>query len=189
MTSASSPQLRKAAFVKGRTLAFRNATAADAEFILDLRTDAEKSRHLNPISGRLCDQQAWIDGYSRSEGQAYFLIESAGEAIGTVRLYDAQGDSFCWGSWILKNTAHPQAAIESALMVYAYGIDHLHFTGAHFDVRKNNRRVWQFHERFGAVRTTESELDYFFRINGRAIATARLRYRKFLPDGVSVEYL
>lgn len=51
--------------------------------------------------------------------------------------------------------------MESALTVYAYAVDHLGFTAAHFDVRRGNERVWKFHERFGAVRVDENEEDYF----------------------------
>lgn len=51
--------------------------------------------------------------------------------------------------------------MESALMVYAYAVDHLGSKAAHFEVRKGNERVWQFHERFGAVRTSETDLEYY----------------------------
>lgn len=55
-------------------------------------------------------------------------------------------------------------------------------------MRKGNERVWQFHERFGAVRTAESDLDYFYQLDGKAIAASRERYRRF-PDGsVSVVF-
>ena len=74
----------------------------------------------------------------------------------------------------------------SALMVYAYAVDHLGFTSAHFDARKGNERVWHFHERFGAVRTAESDLDYFCKLDREAIASSRERYRRFLEGSVTV---
>jgi RimJ/RimL family protein N-acetyltransferase len=76
--------------------------------------------------------------------------------------------------------------MESALMVYAYAFDHLGFAGAHFNVRKGNERVWQFHERFGAQRVAETELDYLYKLDGEAIASSRQRLRKFLDGAVSV---
>lgn len=186
MSTPAPTKLRKAARVVGKTLAFRDATVADAAFILSLRTDAEKSRYLSAVSGELADQQAWLERYAVADDQAYFIIEYQDEPIGTVRLYDPQGDSFCWGSWILKNGRPSQAAMESALMVYAYAIDHLGFRGAHFDVRKGNEKVWQFHERFGARRTAETALDYFYQLDGEAIAESRERYRRFLDGSVDV---
>ncbi|MCL2523740.1 MAG: GNAT family N-acetyltransferase [Betaproteobacteria bacterium] len=181
--------IRKAARVVGKSLFFRNATVADAEFILSLRTDREKSRYLSFVSGKLADQQAWMECYAKAEDQAYFIIMNQDDPIGTIRLYDPQGDSFCWGSWILKNGRPSHAAMESVLMLYAYATDHLGFTAAHFDVRKGNERVWQFHERFGAKRVSETEIDYFYELDNDAILTSRKRYSCFLEGSVRVEFL
>lgn len=189
MKLPDSIQLRRAARVVGKTLSFRDATTADAAFILSLRTDTEKSRHLSAVSGMLAEQVAWLERYSRSDDQAYFIIEYKDRPIGTVRLYDQKGESFCWGSWILHNSRPSQAAMESALMAYAYAVDALGFTASHFDVRKGNERVWQFHERFGAVRIDESDLDYFYCLDGKAIAAARARYRRFLEGSVAVNWI
>ncbi|WP_082027186.1 GNAT family N-acetyltransferase [Serpentinimonas maccroryi] len=180
------PTLRKAAKVQGKTLVFRDAGIKDAEFILKLRTDIQKSQYLSPVSPDLQKQQAWLKQYALSGNQAYFIIEYQGAPVGTVRLYDPQSTSFCWGSWILVNERPRQAAMESALMVYAYAVDHLGFQAAHFDVRKANERVCQFHERFGAMRADENETDYFYKINLDAIAASRLRYKQFLEEGVGV---
>jgi RimJ/RimL family protein N-acetyltransferase len=110
-----------------------------------------------------------------------------GEPLGSVRLYDPQGDSFCWGSWILKDGAPQSAAIESALIVYSYAVDHLGFKEAHFDVRKGNESVWRFHERFGAKRFAETDQDYLYKIGQKEIGVARQRYKKFLPEPAVVE--
>ena len=180
------PCIRKATQVKGKTLVFRDATVEDAAFILSLRTDEKKSRYLSATSPDLNRQRSWLQSYIESTDQAYFIIEYEGEPIGTVRLYDAKGDSFCWGSWILKDSRPSHAALESTLMVYAYAVDHLGFSASHFDVRKANERVWQFHERFGAQRTHETDLDYFYSLSLEAIQAARKRYTKFLAQAVTV---
>ncbi len=172
----------------GKTLSFRDAEMDDAEFILSLRTDEKKSRFLSQTSSDLDAQRTWLENYAAGEGQAYFIIQHQEEPIGTVRLYDARDNSFCWGSWILKDGRPSQAAMESTLMVYAYACDHLGFSAAHFDVRKGNERVWQFHERFGAKRIEETELDYFYRLDLDAIQSSNKRYVKILPNGVSVEF-
>lgn len=181
------PSIRKASRVHGDTLAFRDAGVADAEFILSLRTDAEKSRYLSTTADDVGAQRDWLGRYASIEGQAYFIIEFNDEPIGTVRLYDAQGDSFCWGSWILKEGRPRQAAMESALMVYAYAIDHLGFKACHFDVRKGNANVIKFHERFGAQIVEETELDFLFTLSLDAISKSRLRYTEFLSGSVIVE--
>jgi len=95
---------------------------------------------------------------------------------------------FVWGSWVLSDSASSTASIESALIVYAYAVDHLGFTAAHYDVRKGNESVWRFHERFGAVRISEGVSDYFYQIDLSAIQASRKRYNKVFPNGVQVAF-
>ncbi len=172
--------------VRGDSLIFRDAAIDDAEFILSLRTDPEKSRFLSYVSNDLEAQKAWLARYAQERGQAYFIIEFNGERIGTVRLYDARGDSFCWGSWILKDGRPRHAAMESALMVYAYAVDCLEFRACHFVVSKGNERVIQFHERFGAVQVGETELELLFQLDLSSIQAARRQYTEFLSSSVEV---
>lgn len=183
------PRLRKASKVTGKSLVFRNASVADAEFIISLRTDEDKSRYLSYTSPDVQMQREWLQKYAHVDDQAYFIIESmSGEPLGTIRLYDPRGESFCWGSWILKSGRPSGAAMESALMVYSYAVDHLGFRAAHFDVRRGNEKVWQFHERFGAVRVREDELDYFYDLGLDAIRNSLDKYRRSLPEPVTVEW-
>jgi EPS-associated MarR family transcriptional regulator len=183
----STPRIYKAKKVVGNRLVFRNATTSDADFIFNLRTDDQKSLYLSPILKSLEKQKEWLNDYENVQDQAYFIIESlSGELLGTLRLYDPKETSFCWGSWILIHGAPYSASIESALMVYSYALDHLGFLCAHFNVRKGNERVWQFHERFGAHRVSESEIDYFYKINTEKIHAAFTKYKKYLPEKVIV---
>ena len=182
------PEIHKARRIGERTPVFRDVTVADAGFILSLRTDMNKARYLSTTSADLAQQASWLEKYATDTDQAYFIImESNGVPLGTVRLYDPQGVSFCWRSWILQDGAPSHAAIESDLIVYAYAIDHLGFQKAHFDVRKGNEHVWKYHERFGAIRIDESKQDLFYRIDNKSIAAARYRYQKYLPGLLTIE--
>jgi RimJ/RimL family protein N-acetyltransferase len=178
--------ITKAKQVIGKTLTFRDALREDAQFIFGLRNDPIKSRYLSATSPQLQDQYAWLEAYEKKTDQAYFIIEYDNNPIGTVRLYDQQGNSFCWGSWILIDSRPTHAAMESALMVYSYAITDLGFSAAHFDVRKENDKVWKFHERFGAVKIREENDDYFFSLSLDAIKASLSKYAKFLPDPVTV---
>lgn len=176
----------KPAKVVGKSLTFRDARCEDAKFILELRTDPSKGRHLSATSSELSAQVSWLERYVADPSQIYFIIEDQnGERVGTVRLYDQQGSSFCWGSWILKAGVPSGYAIESALMVYAFARS-LGFTAAHFDVRKGNESVWHFHERMGAVRTGETEQDIFYSIDAAAIEATTKRYRRYLPNPIQI---
>lgn len=175
------PKIKKAQKIVGKKLALRNVCLGDAQFILDLRVDPSKSRYLNQTSAQIEDQNEWIRSYQSSDNQAYFIIESGSERIGTLRIYDPREYSFCWGSWILKADSPWDAAIESALMAYTYAIDVLKFKEAHFDVRKENVAVWKFHESFGATRIMESDADFFYTLDRKSIEASRKRYKSFLP--------
>lgn len=174
--------------VFGKNLVFRNAEKFDALFILSLRTDENKSRYLSTVHNDRGAQEDWLNFYQSDSEQLYFIIELQGVPIGTVRIYDAVADSFCWGSWILSDEAPSYAAIESALMLYLYSIDHLGFNSAHFDVRKANTKVWKFHERFGAIRICESEIDFYYQIDRATILNAHQRYKRYLPAGIRVDF-
>lgn len=178
--------MQKPKVVKGNSLVFREVSEQDAEFILGLRLDSEKSKFLSQVSDDLELQRSWLKKYADDDSQVYYVIEYDGKRIGTIRLYDQQGDSFCWGSWILIDSRPKHAAVESALMVYALAVDFLGFKKSHFDVRRGNQKVWEFHERFGAERTSETELDYFYQMSHEAICEVRERLSKFLPNGVVV---
>ena len=166
----------------GKNVVFRDANKDDAEFILQLRTDPVKGKYLSHTSSALNVQVAWLEKYENDNTQVYFIIEDKnGERFGTIRLYDKNEDSFCWGSWILREGRPSGFAMESALMVYYFALS-IGFNKSHFEVRKNNESVWQFHERFGAVRVAETDEDYTYNISLEAIQNSLEKYKKYLPE-------
>jgi hypothetical protein len=181
------PKIVKAKSITGKTLLLRDVVPGDAEFILDLRTDIFRSKHLSATRGGLNDQVNWIEDYRSKTNQAYFIIVYEDNPIGTVRIYDARGDSFCWGSWILINRAPYHAAVESALIVYSYALNHLYFKQSHFDVRKENVKVRQFHERFGAQIIEEDKDNYYYSIDKEKIQRSLEKYKKFLDVELMVD--
>lgn len=59
--------------------------------------------------------------------------------------------------------------------------------GGSFDVRKGNESVWRFHERFGARRIGETDLDYLYDLGLEDIFSATQRYQKYLPNSIEAE--
>ncbi len=181
------PVFNKPKAIIGHNLIFRDATINDAEFIVELRTHEKKSAHISKTSNDVKQQESWLEKYGKDCEQVYFIIQNKErDRVGTVRLYDIQDDSFCWGSWILKAGAPSSYAIESALLVYHFAIG-LGFERAHFDVRKGNESVWKFHERFGALKTSETNEDYLYSISLEAIEQSLKKYNKYLPNGFVIE--
>ena len=183
MKTKTNPTVRSAPSIEGNRIVLRDAAVSDAAFILGLRLDPKKSAYLSTVPDDVQKQAAWLEHYQAGTGQAYFVIcDQDGARLGTVRLYNAIGNSFSWGSWIVVDDAPANTAIESALMVYRYALDDLGFGRAHFEVDRNNTSVWAFHERFGAVRVKESATEYFYEIGLEAIRASMARFRRFLPE-------
>lgn len=181
-------RLRQPKEVVGHRLLFEPVQMGDAEFILSLRLDPAKNRYLSSTSPDVEAQRRWIASLEDDDSQVYFLIRTLDrEPVGTVRLYDVRGSSFCWGSWILSDGAPRSSAVESSVMLYAFGLE-CDFTSAHFDVRKANEKVWQYHERWGARRVGETELDYLYVIDEAAIRAGLDHYAARVPDGVHVRW-
>lgn len=147
----------------------RLAEPTDATLIYQLRSDHRLSRFLNASTTTIVEQATWLERYKKDEAadkQYYFIIVSDKQDRGTVRMYDFRVinrlRSFCWGSWIIAPPPVVGLASYSALAVYELGFEHLGFEHAHFDVRRENESVINFHLRSGASIVDENEQDYFF---------------------------
>lgn len=167
-----------------KTIKMRLIREEDAAFILSLRLDERYNKFLSSVDGSLAAQKEWINKYKQDEEaglQYYFIIETKdSKPCGTVRLYDLKADSFCWGSWILNEDKTKYAALESAFLVYQFGFEGLGFKKAHFDVRKGNLKVIDFHKKFGAVETGEDEDNYYYEISQESVQRIKNKFSKII---------
>ena len=166
---------------------FRLVEEVDAEFICSLRNTPELNKHISQSTALVDEQAKWIKNYKDREisGQEfYFIIErnDNNEKIGTIRLYDFKENpkSFCWGSWILNAKKTRYAAIESALLVYKIAFEELGFEQSHFDVRKENIGVHNFHMRLGAEHINGNDLDNFYIYPASQYFEILKEYQKFI---------
>lgn len=152
--------------VPGVRVDLRPVEVGDAGYIHGLRTDPAYNAHLSAVTGTAEDQAAWISAYKQREAtgeELYFIIERKdGQPCGTVRLYEITSDSFTWGSWILDEGKPPKAALDSAILVYRMAFERLGLRRAVFDVRKDNARTLAFHDRFGAPRVRDDDLNIYY---------------------------
>ena len=156
-----------------RTIKIRPVREQDAGFILKLRLDERYNEFLSSTSADVESQIAWIRRYKEDEEkgiQFYFIIERLDNTpCGAVRIYDLRSESFCWGSWILNEDKTKFAALESAFLVYKFGFNNLGYGKSHFEVMKENKKVISFHEKMGAIRTGEDEMNYYFEIEKKSV--------------------
>ena len=170
--------------IYGKNINMRTVTTEDAEFIYNMRQNQNKTKYLSKVTGTVESQKEWIKNYKQREEEKkefYFVIESKDKRkLGLVRMYDFQDNSFCWGSWLIKEDAPKSTAIESALQIYEFGFYSLGFEKSHFDVRKGNDKVIAFHQRFGAKIVDEDELDYFFNFEKSDYEIIKEKYKRYL---------
>lgn len=169
--------------IKGKDINLRDVDLEDAEFILSLRIkNQEKNNFLHAIDNDLSKQVNYIKKCKETDNNWYFIIESKShQKLGTLRIYDIIGDSFCWGSWLIIDDAPISTAIQSALLTYEYAFYELGFSFAHFDVRKDNKRVQEFHNRMGAKKIGETELDILYNYSIDSYTKAKSKYKRWLP--------
>ena len=167
-----------------KNLNLRTVAIEDAEFIYNMRQNQNKTKYLSKVTGTVESQKEWIKNYKQREEEKkefYFVIESKDkEKLGLVRMYDFQDESFCWGSWLIKEDAPKTTAIESALQIYEFGFYSLGFEKSHFDVRKENDKVIAFHQRFGAKIIDEDKLNYFFNFEKSDYEIIKEKYKRYL---------
>jgi len=169
-------------YVRGKHIALREITLNDANFLVRIRTDPELGKYLSRTTADVEEQKKYILNYLASLADFYFIITDYQQhPLGTVRIYDIRGTSFCWGSWILLKEAPSTAAIESALLLYDFAFFSLHYENSHFDVRKTNTKVVSFHTRFGARIVREDDLNYYFEYDRATYVITRQRYGRYLP--------
>ena len=170
--------------IYGKNINMRTVEIEDAEFIYNMRQNQNKTKYLSKVTGTVESQKEWIKNYKQREEEKkefYFVIESKDEEkLGLVRMYDFQDESFCWGSWLIREDAAKTTAIESALQIYEFGFYELGFEKSHFDVRKGNAKVIAFHQRFGAKIVDEDELDYFFNFEKSDYEIIKEKYKRYL---------
>ena len=170
--------------LEGKNINLRTVEIEDADFIYTMRQNRKKTKYLSKVTGTVDSQKEWIKNYKQREDEEkefYFIIESKNkDKFGLVRIYDLKNDSFCWGSWLIKEDAPKTTAIESALQIYEFGFYKLGFEKSHFDVRKGNDKVIAFHQRFGAKIVSEDELDYFFNFEKSDYEIIKEKYKRYL---------
>ena len=168
----------------GKNINLRTVEVEDAEFIFEMRQNQDKTKYLSKITGTVESQKEWIKNYKQREYEQkefYFVIESNNsQKLGLVRMYDFQNESFCWGSWLIKEDAPKTTAIESALQVYEFAFYKLSFDKSHFEVQKGNDKVIAFHQRFGAKIVDENEKEIFFNFEKSDYEIIKEKYKRYL---------
>jgi hypothetical protein len=154
--------------LKSKGIVMRLADKNDASFILSLRLDKELGKFLSPTDPYLLKQTNWLIEYQKREKEEkeyYFIFEDENQKPwGTIRLYNFQGDSFTYGSWLCKPNAPDCIAIKADFLCRDFAFFQLNFENCLLDVRKGNKEVLGYHKRFGSLPIGEDQLNYYFNL-------------------------
>lgn len=146
----------------------RLVTEDDAEFITKLRADDRLGRYIHASDGDVEKQKEWTKEYKQRELQGldyYFIFSKDGIDYALDRIYNIDWThlSFTSGSWICQKGMSIEDAFMTVFITHEIAYDILGLKINLYDVRKENKKVVQFHKKImRSILYAETELDYLF---------------------------
>lgn len=173
--------------LKLREFRLRLVNENDALFIVELRTNKDLSKYLNPIDHDIELQKKWIRDYKEREEQKkefYFIAETySGEGLGLIRLYNFKQDSFESGSWIFKKNDNEWIPIKADLAVRDFAYEQLGLKKCEFEVRKDNKNVVRYHKLFNPKLKYEDELNFYYELDFETYKENKVKIFKMISHG------
>ncbi|GJH09280.1 GNAT family N-acetyltransferase [Caballeronia novacaledonica] len=134
--------------VEGHVFRLRPIADADAQFVVELRTNPALNAYLHAGAQTREQQLSWLSSYYERAGDYYFVIERKDTNLqeGLVALYDMdeRADAAEWGRWIIRPGS--VSAIESAWLIYRAGFESLGLSAVYCRTVAENAKVVSFHD-------------------------------------------
>ena len=149
-------------------LKFKLVVESDAEFILGLRTNPLKNKYLNFTEPDLEKQIIWLKEYKIREERGeelYYIIYENNERVGTIRIYNIAENKCTTGSWLFSSNAHPLTPIISEFLIYEIVFNILKKFTVLFDIRKENKKVVNYHKFKKITLINEDEENFYYSMN------------------------
>ncbi len=158
----------------------------DADFIISLRTDAQRGQFLSNTDENVGKQRSWIRDYKVRErvgGEYYFVFEKPrGERLGVSRIYDIKKETFTTGSWVFKKDAPFGTAILGDIICHEIAFELFPESVNLHDVRKANIGVRKYAEEFQPTLLFETALtQYYMNTRENYLKHKDAYLAKFLP--------
>lgn len=136
--------------IEGRYVDLRSATVEDAEFTLAVRQDPGNNKYLPRVNNTLEQQIAWISKQREKQGDYFFVVwDKEGNRIGTIGIYDIDGDHAEAGRLIMRGNAFQ--SIEAQLLSFHFGFNELGLKNIISYIYADNTRALRFTQQFGGV--------------------------------------
>lgn len=152
--------------LKGIFSCLRQVEYDDAEFIVQLRNNANLNKYIHSSSLTIESQREWLKKNMLNGEDKYFIIISnaSNKRVGTISLYnfDLDKDECEWGRWIVDDSAI--TSIESVYLLFNYAFERRRLKRLYCRTVAENLSTLSFHDRIGLDRTCR--LEKVFNLNG-----------------------
>ena len=135
--------------IEGRYIDLRSCTEEDAEFTRAIRKDPEFVKYLPAIDITVEQQRAWIRSQREKEGDYFFVVwDKEGKRIGTISIYDVNGDRAESGRLAIKGDNAFQG-IEAQILSFRFAFGKLGLECIDGFIFADNERAIRFNKQFG----------------------------------------
>lgn len=143
--------------INGKYVSLKSATIEDAEFTLALRQNPVLTKYLPRLDIGIDQQKSWIVSQREKAGDYFFVVRNIeNQPIGTVSIYEINGDTSESGRLALIGNALENAEASMLLFEFAFNVLGLKkVTGYIVD---GNKRAERFNRQFGCS-TGEPEIN------------------------------
>ena len=159
----------------------------DYRFLYEIRNDSVRNQYVSSINEDIVAQKVWLENYKLRElkgEEFYFVVGTENKQLfGTTRLYDFKNGSFTIGSWVFKESSPEGLAILGDIIAREIGFDVLGFDRCQFEVRKNNKKVLNYHKLWKPKLIFEDDLNYYFELTKKEFNLSKLKFLKLLGHG------
>lgn len=137
--------------IEGPAFTLRPVVLEDSERIVQLRSDADRTRYMHAVPNDVEAQRQWLRRYFERSGDYYFAVmrNRSTQIEGFVGIYDVredeQGTFAEWGRWILRRES--MAAAESAWLIFRLAFERLHLGRVFSRTLPENSAVVSFLDR------------------------------------------
>ena len=133
----------------GKYIELRAVTVEDAQFVLDIRLDANKTKYVHKVSNDLVKQEEWIRNQNLRENDFYYVVMGKDDKpIGLASIYNFKLDSAEFGRWISYGNAFQN--VETVILLFDYFFKNFDINVIVADMMEDNKSVINFWKTFGA---------------------------------------
>ena len=159
----------------------------DADFIVKLRTEKSKARFISITDSDVENQKEWIREYKKREKkdeEFYFIaIDEQSVDFATYRLYNRNNKSIEIGSFIsIPFYQNAINVIKLDIIMKAYVFEELGFANLNYEVRKLNKSVINYHNKFNPILIKEDQLNYYYVLEKDSFLKNKKKFEKLFAE-------